>query len=195
MPPIPCFWLEYTDELAQSLRRFTFSTGSKCPRRGDWGHDASVRIENRPHKARETIDYIRVDDTIRFDPRWPKQCDCGYEFLPTDEWQVSQDWLMRRIDTNELLPLRDAPVGSMWDAFWLESMKTAMSRPNDGITLMVMTPQGEFFCDGKAGNSPGWTRTGVPNQHPPSVTANPSIGPREGETYHAWLRNGFLVPA
>jgi hypothetical protein len=192
---IQCFWLEYTDALAQYLRRYTSSGRTKCPKRNDWGHNASVRIENRPHKAREPIDLVRVDETLAADARWPKTCDCGYEFTPEDERQIFQDWLMRRIDTNELLPLRDAPIGAMWDAFWLASMKTTMSRPDDGITLMVMTPQGEFFCDGKASNGPGWTRTGDPRSNPPTVTANPSIGPRVGETYHAWLRNGVLVPA
>lgn len=117
------------------------------------------------------------------DPRWPSACECGYVFQPKDKCQTNLVRLFRRSDTGDLLLLRDAPPGAMWNAdYYPEEW-----RGSDGHTLVVVTPAGEWVVDGPSSNGTGaWKRSGVP----PMVTAHPSI---LMPGYHGWLRDGTLV--
>lgn len=98
--------------------------------------------------------------------------------------------IYRRVGTGQTFVLGQAPVGAMYYADWLSG------RGPDGHCLIVITPYGPWNVDGGYQlPSPGhWTRTGAP----PNVTATPSIGQGRRDdgswTYHAWLRDGVLVP-
>ncbi len=178
-----------------------------------------VTVESRPdYKTSEYDGANRLErfwgegqplqaDGVRRDPRWPMKCDeCGFVFDRTDQWQVFMEAIYRRIDTKAELTLDNAPAGAMWDAWWYGNSDFPTPPRADGIHLMVRCPgtraeggYADWYVDGIAGNSDrksyGWQRTGIPNQHPPSVTVTPSIQITQANGYHGWLRAGFLVPA
>lgn len=194
---IQCFWLEKTLRARRSLRRY-HSSDVRCS--GPMGyHDAMVTIDEVPVRKKweygDAIvqDYAGADDVDAFkdDPRWPKACSCGYEFKKTDRWQIFFDDVMKRNDTGEEISLRDAPPGAMWDAWWygVDSSWTNPQRP-DSVCLMLKTPGGDWYVDGRSRQGGFWTRTGDPRSNPPTVTATPSI---LIEPYHGWLRDGKLV--
>lgn len=178
---IKCFWLEPTEFVEKTLRRFRFTDRGYCPS-GRSGCDASV-VLGRCAKSDCPSDH--GDVWPHDDPWWPKKCAyCGQQFNDGDEWQFNPHLLYRREDTGDLVTLHAAPVGAMWHAripHW-----DRFKRNSDGINLVVRTPGGDWMVDGPSSNGNGWERTGqVPN-----VTATPSIivGP-----YHGWLRDGLLV--
>jgi hypothetical protein len=200
----------------RKLRRFASrSTGRtiedveskvyECPLK--WGyHNAEVLIDEVPYRLVDSDDGCRKHEEFdgaqrveqfNGDPRWPAKCECGYEFTPGDDWQVFTSTIYVRTDTNERITLRSAGPGAMWNADWLRTLSVGTHRPSDGIALMVRTPAGDWFVDGKAKNGPGWDRTGDPKANPPTVSAYPSIGVGTAPNYdyHGWLRGGMLVPA
>lgn len=224
MAPIPCFWLEKTLSSQRSLRRYARAkcSGPDGYHNATLPIDiVPFRITVRPSDpAYRTFEYDGANklekfwgegqplqgDGMRRDPRWPTKCDaCSFIFAQTDHWQVFMSEIYRRIDTNEELTLRSAPAGAMWDAWWYGDTDWPTPPRPDGIHLMVRCPDtadgkgtADWYVDGKAGNAPdkvyGWERTGIPNQHPPSVTAMPSIQITRANGYHGWLKSGFLVP-
>lgn len=175
-----CFMLEPSARAEHSLRRFVFEQEQKCS--SPYGyHNASVEIG--------VVDYPLSDydgdsqhAVPHEDPRWPKRCVCGYEFIATDEWQENRTRLYKRVDGQPgMWTLHQPPVGAMWDATWYPK------KGPDGRCLVVQLPPG-IAHDHWVIDDPRWTRTG----DPPNVTATPSIlTPR----YHGWLRNGWLEPA
>lgn len=185
---IQCFFLEPSDTVEESLRRFVFFKGEEpitCVG-GKGYHDAETVIGTKPW----TPDVCNADDFDHADPRWPKSCACGYVFQPEDAWQHNMTRLYVRKDTGALMTLSASPPGAMWYADWYPDEE---KRAPDGRVLIVKTPGGDWNVDAKSSNGPGWTRTGTP----PNVTANPSIlcGKRaDGSwTYHGWLTNGKLI--
>lgn len=95
----------------------------------------------------------------------------------------------------------EIPAGAMWFADWYKAPKGP-----DGHHLIVRTPGGDWHVDGRASNCTRpddnehrcWVRHGVP----PNVTVDKngntcgcgcSIG--QGDRYHGFLRDGYLVPA
>jgi hypothetical protein len=186
---IQCFWLEETDAVARFLRRY--SRANDCP--GHGYHNAMTRIEDDVARAGEMIDLTpgRSVDAFVADDRWPSKCEhCARPFIVDEEWQVFSERIYRRADNGELVTLRDVPPGAMWNAWWI-GHRSEMPKP-DEIRLMVKTPDGDWYVDGKASNGPGWTRTGDPRANPSTVTATPSIAMQK---YHGWLRDGRLVDA
>lgn len=187
MDPIKCFWLEPTDQILLRLRRFTFSATPPCPAHSSGIHDASVSV-GQAHRSEYT--HVHGDSWDHEDQRWAKQCDCGYMFKDTDQWQFNPDRLYRRTDTDEYVTLARAPVGAMYNATWM--LDNPHYKSHEGVCLMLKTPGGDWCVDGPSYNNgvtgPGWTRTGA---IPDGVTAMPSIPtPR----FHGWLRNGYLIP-
>lgn len=215
MSKIRCFFLEPSQRAQVSLRRWrdserylrnpdgsfiTEKHGDKevlvkdkdyngvCPKHTYC--DASVAIGECDFSNRA----ISITNEMRLDPKWPKACDCGYEFKPEDHWQWNELQLYKRMDTGELIILGAAPVGAMWYAPWYEDHEPVFYKGPDGKILMVKTPGGDWCIDQRANNgprdAPGWKREGVP----PDVTATPSIGMGEGmKDYHGWLTNGYLI--
>lgn len=197
MQPIQCFMLEQTNKEQRSLRRFTYSTDAKCPHGDGWGHDASVKIE--PGVA-EGEGSTSGDLWPHDDPRWPTQCECGYEFQASDEWQLSCHRIWRRVDNGEEMTLdyRELPAGAMYWATWYSNdeafSSTYHQQRGGGPHLMVNTPGGIWDADSMASNGPGWQWSGTP----PNITANPSIGIQNNDgswRFHGWLRDGVLTEA
>jgi len=193
---IRCFWLEPTDQVELSLRRYRGGDRDKCASSGFGYHNISADVERtsfaqlaaRGWPMSEGRPVHTGDSVPHDDPRWPRSCSCGYRFTEDDQWQCNPDTLFRRSDNDELVTLSAAPAGAMWNAEW---MGRGYEGP-DGICLCVRTPGGEWPVDGpsyqdrKIQNERGWTRTGTI----PDVTASPSI--HIPGKYHGFLRAGWL---
>jgi len=199
---VRCFLLEPTKLGVGSLRRYQSSRGTeqaRCEASGSGYHNASVVISRKVRlRFSKNGSYNGYGRKIaRTDPRWPKKCSCGHRFRATDEWQHNVDMLYRRTDTSELMTLREAPAGAMWNADWMVRDRQP-GQPYvgvDGLCLCVRTPGGDWMIDGPShprggGQSqfPAWTRTGVP----PNVTVQPSISVGDPESYHGFLTGGVL---
>lgn len=207
MTRIKCFMLERITRVRISLRRYV--SNSKCSGPMSY-HNASNFLEEREGKwiQREGVSHLILDvaDLVDNDHfLWPTQCPCGYTFAENDIRQIFQETLYKRADTGEILTLREAPAGAMYNAEWISK------KGPDGICLAVLVPglaNGEpynhtWHIDGRASNCdmPSdtehfcWVRHGVA----PEITVDKngktcgagggSIGVPGG---HGFLRNGHL---
>jgi hypothetical protein len=89
------------------------------------------------------------------DPQWPAYCRCGYQF-GRDDWRfVVPERLYRSGSYLPLVVLRDAPVGAIWEA------DPPIYASDEGSSLVIQTPAGEWWVDGPCRDGPGWTRTGT----------------------------------
>jgi hypothetical protein len=200
--PIKTFYLELSDSVRVSLRRFTFSADSACAER--CGHDASVVIIDSIAKAdwphATGADVIANDDT-----RWPTSCArCGYAFTGSDEFQVSNESLWRGAPDGRLYTLHDAPVGATWNADWMTGDPHYCGA--DGRSLVVKTPGGDWMVDSRASNCtlPNddvhkcWVRHGDPTTgdvhvDKNGVTCAAGAGSIMIGNYHGFLHHGFLT--
>ena len=153
-------------------------------------------------------DHDREDAALpENDQRWPSHCACGYEFAKSDKWQLFTQRLYARKDTGEVMTLRDAPVGAMWNADWYPDVW----KGKDGMSLMVRCPDGHDWCiDARASNCGlpkdndhrCWIRHGVA----PNITVNKACpgdnadrtcnagsGSIQTGKWHGFLRNGEFV--
>lgn len=184
--PTRCFLIEPAGVVRWGLRRYTNSASpSPCATSpGDWGSHNAVADGGEEPAVLDEHGYIlngTRDIPSADDPRWPRQCACGYAFRPDDQSQKWVESLYRRLDTGELVTLREAPPGAMWDATWMPG-----GRGPDGRSLCVKLPDGrEWWVDGPSANGPGWERRG----EPPTISASPSIAT---PGYHGWLVDGVL---
>lgn len=195
MPDIQCFMLDEIDMVRTSLRRFSFGA-EKCPSVYGY-HNAEVHFCDLPHNRSVLVDcdeLERAHTPPRDDARWPRKCGCGYEFKPSDEWQLFIDRLYKRSDTGAILTVKAAGPGAMWFASWAGFTDNIHhAARGGGPHLLVKLPDGRTWdIDSKSSNGTGWTRNG----QPPLVVASPSI---LTEGYHGYLggsrgeRPGFLV--
>lgn len=85
------------------------------------------------------------------DPRWPTKCSrCGYIFEADDLHTVDTDtWWVRADGTGDRFKLGSAPVGAMWDAYWLANR---FWQGADGKCLVVRTPGGDWMIDATCSN-------------------------------------------
>ncbi len=198
MEPIRCFLLEDVGKLRRYLRRYH----DNCT--APWTPFGGMTfLDEVPHQPRTMISLSDKPDGLvpRDDPRWPKTCECGRDFVDTDHWQIFTDSVYRRSDTGEEHSLRTAPPGAMWDAWWYSDyLKGA-----DGRCLVVVCPdRREWLIDGRAKNCtmPNdnehkcWVRHG----EPPNITVDKNgktcaagAGSIMTGTWHGFLRNGYLV--
>ena len=214
---IKVFWLEPTDRVRLSLRRFKHQqydeSGKVIP--GPWQcplpegyHNAVVPVGEAPVRyaqlgsGRRHFGHFGTEE-YHGDPRWPSRCSCGYMFADDDERQVFQRTLYYRVDAGEEMTLADAPTGAMWDAWWYEESW----RGSDGLHLMVKLPTGHEWCvDSQASNctKPGdevhkcWVRHGDPKTGNVHVdkngnTCQAGAGSIAVPGYHGFLHNGFLT--
>jgi len=188
---IKCMFFEPTEFAELALRRYKGVRESEllCPASGLGYHNATVVVVPqmpRPAEYPNGCGILEHPDYPHTDPRWPKACPCGYEFQNGDHWQINIHVLYSNPEMNGLIPLEQAPVGAMWDAWWYHF------KGPDGRCLVVRTPGGDWVIDAKAQDGRGWTRTG----EPPELTVKPSIGiggdPGKGWKYHGFLTNGYL---
>jgi hypothetical protein len=189
---IKCFFLEPTEYMQISLRRYKGAQDGQplCNHTNSY-HDANVVVVpmvERPKDQNTGRGLLEHPDYPRDDPRWPKECPCGFKFGDDAHWQVNERILFSSPEMNGLITIDDAPVGAMWDAWWYDH------KGPDGRCLVLRTPGGDWIIDYPCEGGKGWERTG----EPPNITANPSIGigmNDQGQKwkYHGWLRDGYLV--
>lgn len=212
------FWLERTDEVRRYLRRFRFGQSGGTAHAGPFAyHDAEAFIDvvTAPVIARPEVGSglyepdIGTAEDFAGDPRWPTQCaSCGEPFTALDEWQLFRRRLYRRADTGALLTLEEAPIGAMWDAWWMPDRW----RGPDGICLKVQTPGGEWIVDSEASNCTDpakhhdgrrthfcWVRHGDPRQGDVHVdkngtTCSAGAGSILAGGWHGFLHHNELVP-
>ena len=199
---IPVFWLEATDQNRRFLRRYSSGRKGHCPESGC--HNARVEIERGPDVV--VNGYSIAESPPMDDTRWPTQCSCGYVFAEDDHYQLFSEHIYRRSDTGGEETIRDASPGAMWDAWWLGR------KGPDGISLMVKTPSGDWFVDGRASNCTMpednehkcWVRHGNPKNPQGSEplhvdkngnTCGAGAGSIGQEAYHGFLHNGYLRAA
>ena len=206
---IKTFMLERTGLANRYLRRFKHSDEGKCVD-GSY-HQAKVFIDRVPvnltYEDGMPLYSVTTDpEEFEGDPRWPTTCTkCGYGFEASDPYQVFWDQLYKRLDTEELITLRDAPPGAMWYAEWLEYLESDnWWKGPDGRVLMCKTPGGDWNIDGRASNCSMpednehrcWVRHGTP----PEVTIDKNgntcaagAGSIQCGDYHGFLQNGYLT--
>lgn len=139
MSVIPCFLLVPDPVKEASLRVSTVYRGI-----GHCNCDAEVQFgtfEGDTPKA-PPLD----------DPRWPTECSrCGYVFTEGDLHTVDTDiWWIRADGQPGRWRLGQAPIGAMWDAYWLS--KYEHWQGPDNKCLVVRTPGGDWTVDGTCNN-------------------------------------------
>ena len=123
--------IEPTGRVAVKLRRYRSTPQNSCPLEGKGGyHDASTPLED---EAEEVDAQGYATNGLKptpphNDPRWPRQCACGYIFQEEDEWQRFTETLYRRPDTGEVMTLSEVPPGAMWYAWWLDQFHRSEER-------------------------------------------------------------------
>lgn len=199
---IKCFMLEPTDRFERSLRRFQFSSDSaKCSM--SWGyHNASVVIDTIERPGFE-YDGDGRHDWPHDDPRWPTHCECGYQFVDSDEWQVNTNRFYRSQDGTVDTPIRKAPPGAMWFSPFYDQLFV----PQLEHCLVVMLPGGDhWIVDSQANNCTMQEDRRQEKHHcwvirgtPPNLTVDKSAptcaagaGSIAAPGYHGFLRNGYL---
>lgn len=189
-----CFLLEPTDQVELSLRRYR-SGDAKCYKSPHGYCNVSVVLERLSiadlaargwpmHQGRPEHGDLGLEHQ---DPRWPRQCGCGYAFRDDDVWQANPTMLYRRSDGGDLVTLDNAPVGAMWFAPWYS--ESPEWRGPDGQTLVVRVPPNhDWIIDSRASNcdSPCATCKRPYNKHPHDggcryVDARP---------HKCWVRHG-----
>jgi hypothetical protein len=207
MEPIKVFFLEPTEEFTRALRRYS----------NDWSKTGKVCGNNSYHNALVAIepgtgDYSSNDSHPHDDPRWPKKCECGYEFTEKDEWQLFCRKLYRRLDNGEKTTLHDAPEGAMWFATWMtegrdQSETDRTYRGEDGECLVVKVPKDhEWMVDARCSNCTRlddkahkcWCRHGDPKTGMVHVDKNGNTcaagaGSIVTKEWHGFLTNGYLI--
>lgn len=198
-PEIPTFWVDATDRVRASLRRY--SSGSDCPVNGyhnaqtPIGELPAVLIEGGLHRGPDVDEY-------EGDARWPTHCACGYEFADDDEWQVFTKRLYRAADGREW-GTDELPPGAMYDASWFPDNW----KGPDGIGLVVILPNRHpWYVDHEASNCTRkgedhkcWVRSGDPRTGKITVgkegnTCSAGAGSILAADYHGFLVNGTLTP-
>lgn len=209
-PATRCFWLEPTGKMRRSLRRYVSSSdqGQKCPSPHGY-HDASAPIdevaiiEELRDGRRCIVNSYDAQDFLG-DHRWPTACaGCGRAFEPDDQWQVFTKSLYRRSDTGEILTIREAPPGAIWDAWWYVDVE-GYGGP-DGRCLVARCPDGhDWVIDGPASNCTMkgdtvhrcWIRHGEPPNltvDKNGVTCAAGAGSIATKGYHGFLKNGWFT--
>lgn len=195
---IKVFFCTPTSRVLRSLRRYA---NGPCKDGGEYSYhnanDALAMVEN--------TNQVSGDLWPHDDPRWPKTCEkCGYKFADTDTWQVFYSTVYRRMDTGDLLPWSDMPVGAVRDCEWLHG-KPQYCGP-DGRSLECKTPGGSWIIDSVANNCtmPNdlvhkcWVRHGKPEDGTLHVdknghTCGAGAGSIVAGNFHGFLHNGHLT--
>ncbi len=210
---IQCFMIEPTDQMKRWLRIYSTAVGVACPVNGTY-HQGMVEIDTVAYDPDASEDWDPLD------ARWPTHCDCGAELK--GHRHVFTQLLWRRLDTGEILTLRDMPDGAMYHANWFAKYKHFTGL--DGLSLHVRVPERhDWNIDGRASNcdSPCATCAAPYNAHqgrdhhyvdsrpdhkcwirhgtPPNITvdkAGNTCGAGGGsiltKQWHGFLRNGVL---
>lgn len=184
---IQCFMMHKTGFTYRYLRRYVGSDVDACPNSAIGYHNAFVYIDKGLlGEPRNSVQH-ELDKT---DPRWPKNCSCGYEFKPEDEWQIFIKNEYSRADNKDVLyTLDDAPAGAMWNADWLNDMPEYTGP--DGLSLTVRLPNGfDWLIDHVASNcdSPCKHCGVIKKDHPVNDSAGHYY--EDSKLHKCWVRHG-----
>ena len=199
---VPIFFIEPTGSARFSLRRYARREDHPCP---NGYHNAQTYLHDGPDEDRVIGDSHPHDD-----PRWPTKCEhCDYEFEDADNWQLFSRAIYRRHDDHESqFTLYDAPVGAVWNAYWMaDSRDEGFFVGPDGRCLMVMLPDRHEWCiDSRARNCTMpddnthkcWVRHGKPEDGSLHVDKNghtcaAGAGSIGTDNYHGFLHHGHLT--
>lgn len=190
---------------AMSLRRFEDGACSAMP--GSYSyHNVSVPLGQVDEPLRPPEDrYERVSpsaEDFAGDPRWPIACACGRVFTDAASRQANRTRLYAGAPDGQLYTLGEAPIGAMWDAWWMSSYR----KGEDGICLIVKTPGGDWCVDDRASNCTkpdddvhrcwvrhGDPRCGVVHVDKSGDTCAAGAGSILIGGYHGFLHNGELT--
>jgi len=199
---IKVFWLEPTDLVRVWARRYVPSGDYRwCSKRMGLGCEAwRLHLEQAPREDWPASRAASEKEGMAF----PETCShCKGAFPAGSIHQVFVSSLFSGAPDGKLYTLREAPVGSMWDADWLPN---ELAGP-DGIHLVVKTPGGEWMVDSKATNCTRpdedhecWVRHGDPRTGTVHVdkqgnTCSAGAGSISMGGYHGFLHHGFLTNA
>lgn len=181
---VDCFMVKKTGRIARWLRRY--SSIHNC-NHGDYAptyHNGLMRIEDAPEDTKQT-----AEDFLK-DPRWPRHCVCGYNFIPEDVRQLFHLKLYSTPDGRSCVlhpyPMPGAeilPAGAMFFSDWSAGRRL---RPGPYLYVVLPNGAGTWCIDGPSDKGDGWIRTG----EPPLITVTPSI---DAGKYHGVLTDGKLV--
>ena len=225
---VRCYWIAPTERARLGLRRYHMCDDprKKCDKHGyhnaiTFVTEVSMKRVAEPNGSWHWEfggNYV----FLHTDGRWPKRCDCGYEFAERDVWQVWHEPLYRRTDTGADTTLRTAGPGAMWNADWMGDWV----KGPDGQCLVVRLPNGnDWMIDSRASNCDSpcvqcgrpyhshsvvsghhyedvrphqcWVRTGKPPRITVSkqgVTCGAGSGSIQSGSYHGFLRDGRFEP-
>jgi hypothetical protein len=192
-------FLDPTTRYRRSLRRFRLEAAYCSSRMGYCSASALIDAEL-------VADTQPISGSVpwpRDDARWPKHCECGYEFAEGDVWSVDHDRLYQPSDGGAIVTLRDAPVGACWDATWYHDWRTG----HDGRSLVVRCPDGhDWFIDNRSSNCTlkdddvhrCWVRRGRPEDGDLHVdkqgdTCSAGGGSIDTGKWHGFLHDGHLA--
>ena len=171
---IQTFVLIPTDLVETSLRVFRYSDRAPKCGKSNYGCDATIVLDQV-----KRCDAPSQEDTRAmslYDGKWPTHCDaCGQPFGDSYELQFNAPSLFRRSDTGELVSLRSAPAGAVYEAMWLRDLKWAVGP--DGRAIMVKIP-----------DKPDWT--GVTTWHVDDRASNCTLP--DDRVHKCWCRHGPL---
>lgn len=199
---VKVFFVEPTDRVKISLRRFSWSTKHECESSNLSYCNAVVPI-GEAQAIYSSDGYLKEQPMVSHeDPRWPKRCSaCARPFDEKDPWQVWQDHVYIDIQTGRCWPLRELPPGACYDAHWYPW------KGPDGRSLTVILPDGTPWCiDGRANNCTMpkddvhkcWVRHGKPEDGTLHIdkagnTCAAGAGSIATPKYHGFLHNGYLT--
>lgn len=217
MPLVVCFWIEPAHRANLYLRRYSRDNGpDQCPKRpGNYSYHQEMILyaevaENTIYDEKLERKVIQRDgpqtrNEVPANVMWPARCECGYEFLDTDHWQVFSRSLYLRPSNGQVLERDKFGPGAMWDCEWYHD--TPFWCGSDGRSLMVILPNGhEWHIDGPCSNCTlpddkthkCWCRSG----EIPKITVDKNCntcsagaGSILAGNYHGFLRDGVLVDA
>jgi hypothetical protein len=169
------------------LRRYHSSADEKNPCALQGYHHAMTLIGEAAEQKDEQGCICSISPEVyNDDPRWPAQCECGYEFkILGDEWQVFTRALFRREDTGEEMTTEDAPAGAIWNAWWYGKF----ARGEDGLSLVCKLPGGhDWLIDGVASNCD--SRCANCRQPRQACGCKYPNGFRDSRPHKCWVRHG-----
>lgn len=197
---IRCFLLEPTASVRVSLRRFTFVGDKRCRLSPVGGHETGLFVTVPVAPAADwpgaSGDPFAIGAPIaKDDPRWPEECSyCREPFQVDDPYQVHVEGLWAGSPNGELVTLRNAPAGALWNAEWFPE------RGPDGRSLCLQLPGGSaWHIDGPSarqladvtaprfapGRPAAWQRWGAV----PKITVTPSV---LTPGFHGVVKDGYL---
>lgn len=198
---VKCFLLKPTQLHRKYLRRYRYSeTSQQCGTH--YICEAKVLLDEAEY-AEDPSTHMADEAERSSYSEWPKCCArCGTVFSDNDPWQVFYLDVWQRSDTGELITLRDAPAGAIWNAHWMLHGK---EEAGDGQYLVVKLPNGnDWAIDSRANNCTMptddvhqcWVRHGeAPEIHVDKngQTCAAGAGSILSGNYHGFLHHGWLV--